>query len=260
MRLKKLALLGITALGLCAWMQSPTAIVFVLAGQSNMVGFGSIAELDDTVKTQPANVEFYLEGEQTSMASQGAAGPEFTLAAVLSRSIPNRKIVLIKYARSGTSLLAWAPDWEAERAAITENHQAGPLYENLLDQVRTITQDKRVELGAVFWMQGERDARYPAAAAEYEANLVTFIEAVRRDLHAPGLPFIYGQVNPPSASYQGAAAVRLAQNRAERRVGNAKLVSTDGLTKGADGVHYDAQGQMVLGRRFAEAYLELRKK
>ena len=259
MRLLVAVLAGVAVLGGTGVMQSPPAAVFILAGQSNMLGQGQIAELDVSLRRQPANVEFYLTGVRSSMIAQPTVGPEFSLASGLSQSMPARQIVFIKYALGGVSLLAWAPDWVATQAALTENEQVGPLYRNLLDQIGSITRNKTVEFAGVFWMQGERDARYPVAAREYETNLAGLIQRLRRDLETPGLPFIFGQVNPPAATYPGIADVRSAQVRIARTVSDTKLVPTDDLTKLADGVHYDTLGQASLGRRFAQAYLALRK-
>lgn len=173
MRLVVTVFAGVLVLGGTGVTQSPPAAVFILAGQSNMLGQGQIAELDVNLRREPANVEFYLTGVRRSMIAQPTVGPEFSLASDLSQSMPARQIVFIKYALNGVSLLAWAPDWVVTQAALTQNEQVGPLYRNLLDQIGNITRNKTVEFSGVFWMQGERDARYPDAAREYETNLAS---------------------------------------------------------------------------------------
>ena len=45
------------------------------------------------------------------------------------------------------------------------------------------------------------------------------------------------------------------QQQVNSRIWNTRLVSSHGLGKSYDKVHYSAQGQMELGRRFANAYL-----
>jgi hypothetical protein len=249
----------LTAWAAVALAQAEAPLVFVLAGQSNMVGQGDPAELDEDLKRQPPGVAFYLAGVPSDLAAQRTFGPEVSLAEELSRAIPDRELVIIKYALGGTSLLAWAPEWTPEAAEVTDNAQAGPLYRNLLDQIRTITGDRTVEFGAVFWMQGERDARYPAAAADYGSNLTGLIQRLRDDLAAPTLPFIYGQVNPPAEAFAGRDAVRSAQIDVSRTVPGAMLVPTDDLTKQPDDLHYDTGGLLALGRRFAAIYRSLRR-
>lgn len=77
--------------------------------------------------------------------------------------------------------------------------------------------------------------------------------------HARDLPFIFGQVDPPADRYPASEEVRNAQRAAERLIPRSKMVSTEGLAKHDDQLHYNTAGQLELGRRFARAYLELRK-
>ena len=68
---------------------------------------------------------------------------------------------------------------------------------------------------------------------------------------------IAGHINPPSDMYPALEAVRRAQERVAEEDAGVVLVSTDGLSKQGDRVHYDSRGLLELGRRFADAYLEL---
>ena len=49
--------------------------------------------------------------------------------------------------------------------------------------------------------------------------------------------------------------MRAAQERAAGEIPEGYLIETDDLGKQADRIHYDASGQIALGRRFAEAWL-----
>lgn len=235
-------------------------IVFVLAGQSNMVGQGNTGELAPELKTTPPNVEYYLDGKRTDFAHQSTFGPEVAFSHELARAYPDKIIVIIKYATGGTSLMAWSPEWNAERAALTWNRFSGHLYERLMKIIREVNGQPGARYVAVVWMQGERDAQYREAGRQYAANLKALVHALRRDLKSPDLPFVLGLVNPPTAGYPGLDLVRKAQQEAEKALPNTALVATDGLTKHRDDLHYDTQGEIELGRRFAAAVLELRKK
>jgi hypothetical protein len=105
-------------------------------------------------------------------------------------------------------------------------------------------------------MQGERDARFPEAGRQYKENLGTLISHFLQDLDAPDVPFLLGHVNPPAEAYPAVEEVRAAQASVARAVDNARLVSTTGLSKHPDNLHYDAAGQIELGQRFAQAFLE----
>ena len=255
--------IGLIALACSAaavtWLAAQTAApqVFILSGQSNMVGQGRTADLPDALTRLPPNVTYYLNGEPTSFAAQPQFGPEVSFTHELANAWPGEPIIVIKFAVGGTSLLAWAPEWRQALARRTRNENQGPLYQRLMGYIASAEIGPRPRLAAVLWMQGERDARYPLVGWRYRSNLTTLVERLRQDLESPTLPFIYGQVNPPMLRYPGFAIVRKAQAEAERTIPFATMVSTDGVSKHDDDLHYDSEGQLELGRRFARAYLEL---
>ena len=106
-------------------------------------------------------------------------------------------------------------------------------------------------------MQGERDARYPEAARMYLPNFEKLISRIRNDLNTPDLPIFFGQINPPHTKFPAVEIVRAAQTQAAKNIHNVKLISTDGLEKRRDQIHYNFAGQIGLGKRFAKAYSEM---
>lgn len=235
--------------------------VFVLTGQSNMVGLGDPKQLPEELRTTPANVEFYLDGHEAQLAGQKTFGPEVGFAHELAKAMPGERIVIIKFAAGATSLLAWSPDWTKQIAAVTENEKDGPLYAMLVKHVQACPRFKPPASGiaAIVWMQGERDTKYPPAGEAYGQNLKTFVQRLRQDLKAGEAPFILGQVNPLPEGRPAVEPVRAAQKKAEAEIPATKMVSTEGLTKRPDHLHYDSAGQIELGKRFAEAYLAMAK-
>ncbi len=91
--------------------QTGETLVFVLAGQSNMVGQGDVAKLSEDLKQLPPNILLYLNGERADFADRNHFGPEIGFAHEMSRAHPREAIILIKFAVGGSSLLAWAPEW-----------------------------------------------------------------------------------------------------------------------------------------------------
>jgi len=232
-------------------------MVFLLLGQSNMVGMGRSVELAASDTLMPSNVVYQEDQATLRPWDTPRLGPELTLAQQLGPAFPDRQIILAKHAIGGTSLLDWAPDWDSTRAAITGNQWTGPMYEHAMAMADSIAAREPVEFAGVFWMQGERDARIAEAGVEYNDNLRTLIEALRRDLDRPELPFIMGRVNAPADRYPALEAVREAQVRAAESIPGVQLVNTDDLSMHNDNLHYDTEGVMEMGRRFAAAYLAL---
>ena len=233
--------------------QSNLPLVFILAGQSNMVGQGVTAELTADQMTTPSNVTYLMETGETGLFDRTRFGPEVSLVPRLAQAWPDRELIFVKHAVGGTSLLAWAPVWDAARAELTRNAEVGPLYTQLLAILDRHELRGEAEIGAVFWMQGESDARYPEVAAEYLDNLTTLIAAFRDDLQNTELLFLMGRANPSPERYTELPVVQRAQQRTADDLAAVRLIDTEGLSKREDGVHYDTAGVLELGRRFAAA-------
>ncbi len=220
--------------------------VYILAGQSNMMGKGKTHQLPAFLKRQPNNVEFYYQGRKRQLAKFSHFGPEVSFAHAISRAFPNDKHIIIKHVATGSSINQWLP--------------GSRLFDGLLRQrgfVKVGTQANKIvnkKVDAVIWMQGEKDARSASNANRYESNLKRFIMGVRRQLDSPHSVFIMGQINPEDQAFHMLETVKQAQVNTQRALPRVKLVSTDGLGKIYDNVHYNTQGQMELGKRFARAY------
>lgn len=232
-------------------------LLFILGGQSNMVGHGEVVELPEADRAWPATVRLVNSKGEVEQPPLATFGPELGLARTLAAALGDRQIILAKHAVGGTSLLAWAPAWTATGAARTGNEKHGALYPALLAVARQAGLGK-AEPGGVFWVQGERDAKTPPVAAEYQANLTALIAAFRRDLASPRCPFILARVNPPPDQYPALARVIGGMEAVVAADPLTLLVSTEGLSKKSDRLHYNGPGQLALGTRMAEAWLKLR--
>ncbi len=234
---------------------SAEELVFILAGQSNMAGQGNTAELSPAYRRPPANVTFYYNGYKAPLDRFAHFGPEIGFAHEISKRFPHSKIKLIKFAVGGTSLLAWAPNWNAAKARLTHNASAGPLFKKLIKTAHINFDENNSTLAGVLWMQGETDAKYPVVAKQYVKNLNDFIYALRHTLKTPNALFIMGSVNPPEDLFPATSIVQQAQKNAAAHIRNLRLVNTQDLPKRNDHLHYNTEGQLELGKRFARAYL-----
>ncbi len=231
-------------------------LIFILAGQSNMVGQGKASELSPNYRRPPNNVEFYFNGYKAPLNRFKHFGPEIGFAYEISRRYPHDTIKLIKFAVGGTSLFAWDPIWDPNKAHLTRNASAGPLFKKLLKTIRIQYDEKKSELSGVIWMQGESDAKHPSAAQQYANNLNRFVSQLRTELHAPNVMFIMGGINPPAQLFPYTSVVQNAQKDAPSRIRNLRLVNTNDLSKRNDNLHYNTAGQLELGKRFARAFIK----
>jgi hypothetical protein len=248
-------------------------LIFLLSGQSNMVGSGYSADLPNTDDYKPyrkhlKNVSIWNVREKSWQPLQLGKrfGPEIGFAHALSSSHPGKHIGLVKYAAGGTSMDKWAP--------------GGKLYTRLMTASQDATRNAPdAKLAAMLWHQGESDSDTKEVAEAYHGKMIQFVESVRKDTNNPNLLFILGQINP-AKSYCGrprflhADIVKKAQT--ELKVANTVMIKTDDcemnpyhaglncpkeaqIPKNEDNIHYSGKGQIKMGRRFAKAYLENRK-
>lgn len=231
--------------------------VILLAGQSNMEGLGKVSDLSPM---NFDNIHFFDFGLNSNMKKpSGNFGPEIGLAKTLSENFPNRKFIFIKYAIGGSSLLDWAPKYDAEKAKITGHPEFGNMYAKLLELTDSLTNGLNTKPVAVLWMQGERDARVPEAGKDYYKNFKHLIQSLRKDLGYKSMPFLFGKVNPPRETYLALETVNKAQFKTIEKIKNTFLISTDNLDKWGDNLHYSSKGQLELGERFGEKLVEIIK-
>ena len=152
-------------------------------------------------------------------------------------------------------------DWKDDlKKANNENKK--PNYEPLLETVKeAVSQAKamfhtdRVEYDGLLWVQSERDDTSPETAAMYEANLRALIRNIREDLKVPDLPFLFADANVRLY----VDVLRGGMKKVVREVPNTRCIPIDDLPRNG-GVHYNTQGQIMLGKRFAEVYLDVTRK
>jgi hypothetical protein len=249
-----LMLLLLNGLVWCVSLGHAQTKVYLLAGQSNMVGWCSNSGLPPELQQPRPDIPIYWQNYwqylQPGLGSDsGKFGPEITFGWDMFDSLPDNNIVLVKYAVSGTTL--WN-DWRATD---------GVEYVNFINKVNNaLSSVDEPEIMGMIWMQGEFDAYPPTStlsyAQAYEQNLTDFIESIRSDLGLPDMPFVIGQISE-SPVWTWGDIVRQDQLNVSRTVPNTSLVVTSDLGILADGMHYNASGTMTLGSRFADATLDL---
>ncbi len=119
-------------------------------------------------------------------------GPELQFGHVLGDAL-REKVLLVKCAWGGKSLYR---DFRPPSSGGT----VGPYYLKMLADIRTAVaaQKERCELAGFVWYQGWNDGVNPKTAVrEYEENLVNLILDVRRELSAPRLPVVIGELTGP---------------------------------------------------------------
>ncbi len=213
--------------------------VFILAGQSNMNGFGYNKDLPEDLKAfqevyifqgssvpdgdsgggrgkwdllRPGNGTGFKTDGKTNMLSD-RFGPELSFAQKMKELFPGEKIALIKYAREGTSIdsLAaagfgcWDADFKGKNGLNQYDHflktLKNALYETDID--KNGKKDDLIPSGIV-WMQGEGDASYTEEiAGRYYIHLKTLMNQMRAALLTDDLPVVIGKISDSGKNEAG---------------------------------------------------------
>jgi Ca2+-binding EF-hand superfamily protein len=257
---------------------------FILAGQSNMVGWGDSTKLPDDLRSGNDRVLMFEDGRWQSLrpfepANQGQRrvgltefhfGPEIAFANKLAKAWPEETIGIIKFSIGGTSLLAWKPDWSKEDADRVGQGRHGSLYKKLTEKVDQARKARDIEIVGFLWLQGGGDMKKVDVAKEYLDNLTSLVAAVRKETGVADLPFIYGSSRrtgiPDDLSnlepkvregrYPAAQWVLKAQFDAQKAIPNSKMVILRDIEKHPANVHYNTAGQLAVGKLFTAAFLE----
>lgn len=272
---------------------TPTYRLYLLAGQSNMEGYGDVAELSPEERGPVADAVIYhpasVPDDEASAPSadwrplaprfgsayppdgvtEGQFGPELSLGRALAKDGP---VALVKYARGGTALMAgvsgygsWDPDYGGGEGVNQSDHAAAALEAAMRasDVDGDGTPDRLVPSGIV-WMQGEADAYdSAAAAADYEANLAQVIARLRSFMGTDDLPVVIGRIvdsRPPGGASVMAYATDVQESQARFAASDpcvALVTELPASAELADGWHYGAADQLALGRAFAAALDEV---
>ncbi len=233
--------------------------VFALMGQSN-AGDSAITfpGMDPVLLAPQENLYQYSAWPAETftwdaMAPHGSGnkyfGAELSFAHAMSTQL-GEPVAVIKVSYSGTSLwYRWLPDPSVYPTAPND------LYAPALAKVQTATAGL-VDLGyeptlaGIMWIQGEGDANTDWSAMAYDDNLLMLVDALRTDLNAPDVPFLYNQLHV-NVARNYPELVRESQVNAAALGTNMHLVNIDDLSLNVDSVHFPALTQIELGRRFA---------
>lgn len=232
--------------------------IFLLGGQSNMQGYGTLEELPTTpvnLQAGQSDVRIYELGWLRNLAprpnnpNDHDFGPEILFGRNVADALPDENIVLIKGAWGGTNLYS---DWDPA---------SGSRFNNFISTVTAglnavVQPGDTYKIAGMLWTQGESDARGAETSEQYEENLTGFIAAVR-DLYGADMPFFLSRLSDVQTNIAPVylANVRTGQANVAAIDPNAYLVDTDGFGILPDNLHFDASGQIDLGEAFATSYL-----
>ncbi|BCX50326.1 hypothetical protein HAHE_42340 [Haloferula helveola] len=270
--------------------------IYLMAGQSNMEGWGTWFESDDVTQnpnlvdpTDPfpltqTDVDGYspplsqvwvshpageratgplVPGFGASSGNSGTIGIELSMGHQLAGANTN-PFFFHKSDKGGTTL---GGDWRPPSAVAARGGQVGPLYLNAIKQWHKLLSDlertygdyegQGFEVAGFIWLQGWNDYGNAAFLAEYHDNVVDLAHDVRTDMGIPDLPVIISDC----PSYPGVTAheeMVLAKQQAVADL-NAELPGSAAYVSSA-GVGDSGEGGAYHWNFTASNYIEMGKR
>jgi hypothetical protein len=224
--MKKTSLLIITTVLLTLSAEAAEKHLFILSGQSNMQA------LDPSVSFTPA--------------VEAAFGKE--------------NVIVVKDALGGQPIRRWYKKFET-------SEPTGDLYDRLMKKVDAAIEGERLKSVTFVWMQGERDAREKNGDV-YADSLRGLRDQLAADLDRDDLNFVIGRISDfdmNNRRYPHWTKIRETQVAVADSDPRAVWIDCDDLNSGMNSnskvvendLHLSVKGYELLGRRFAEAAIEL---
>ena len=228
--------------------------LFLLVGQSNMAGRGTVEPQDEVPKPHVLMLnrdkQWVPAVDPLHFDKPGAGvGPGRAFGLALAERDPQITIGLIPCAAGGSPIAVWEP---GQTWAQTQSHP----YDDAVRRARAAMASG--VLKGILWHQGESDCNSNKAAI-YPSKLEALVARLRTDLQAPDVPFLAGELatfaGKPSTPAKD--AVNAALRALPQTVPRTGFVPAEGLTDRGDKLHFDAKSAREFGRRYAEIFFSI---
>lgn len=227
--------------------------VFILAGQSNMAGRGVVEPLDTLpdarIFTLNKNYEFVLAKEPLHFYEPSRTGLDcgLSFSKTLLENVPDSvSILLLPAAVGGSTSRQW-------------------LGDSIKRGVRLLTNFKKcVEIGkrngiikGILWHQGEGDAN-PGDIIMYEERITNLFKLFRQISENNSLPILIGELGTYSDNENWMKINKIIHSYVISDP-NTAVIFTGDLKEKGDKEHFNSEGQRILGKRFANCFLNFLK-
>lgn len=228
------------------WLRVPNR-VYLVAGQSNAVGFGVESQLPSYISPGQtlSNVKYWGNGYSAwSDMVAGNTNASRYFGYELPLGYLTHPSYIIKYASGGTNLhTQWDPDGANNS-----------IYDAWLTTVTNALNALTVpyQIVGMAWMQGESDSN-TGNASNYETNLTEFISSVRTAVGFPKLRFGIGKIYAPNGNQTYINIIRSAQQSVADADDNIFTIETNDLSL-HDNIHYDGTSLITMAERFISGF------
>lgn len=205
--------------------QAEKVHLFILSGQSNMVGMN----------------------------------PDSSFTPTVTQALAPDKVIVVKNAWDDQPICRWHKQWKpATDRKVSGDDVHGDLYDRLMSVVRPAIKGKELATITFCWMQGERDAM-ELHGEVYADSMRGVIQQLRTDLNRPDVKVVIGRLSDHANGKNHWDNVREAQVEVTKTDPLVSWVDTDDLNGPKDDLQYNEAGYTELGKRFALSALGFNK-
>lgn len=226
-----------------------------------VIALATIISINNGFASEPGKYLFILSGQSNMVGLD----PNTSFTPTVEKEFGKDNVVVVKDAQGAQPIRRWYKKW---KPAKNDGPKAtGDLYDRLMTKVRLAIKDNTIKTVTFVWMQGERDAREKHGEV-YAASLKGLIDQVRGDLRRKDINFVIGRLSDFDMSqkkFPHWTMVRKAQVEVAEANPSGAWVDTDDLNDGKktkdkenkNGLHYSVEGYKILGKRFAGKAIQL---
>lgn len=225
-------------------------MVFIMAGQSNMAGRGQVEPQDTLVNkrifTISAEGRLVYAKEPLHFYEPARTGLDcgYAFANRMLEQLPGVNILLVPAAIGGSSISQWLGD---------SLYRGVKLLSNFKEKTALARQYGNI--CGILWHQGESDANARSIPL-YRDRLKTLFATFREIAGNEKLPVLIGELGAYSKDKENWQSInREIHAYASAQTWSAVIPTGDLLHKG-DTVHFNTEGQRLMGQRFADAYIK----
>lgn len=230
-----------------------SVLVFIMAGQSNMAGRARVEPKDTISNKRILTIndqgELILAKEPLHNFEPSKAGLDCGVSfgtSILNKILENYYVLILPTAVGKSNIEQWINDSICGGIKLLSNYK------------------EKIEIGkrygaikGVLWHQGENDALNDGNILMYEKRLSILFTKFRQIAQNDTLPIIIGELGSFSKENEKWQHINLAIHEYSKKDIYSRYVFTQDLNHGGDRVHFDAEGQREMGRRFADKYLDI---
>ncbi len=226
--------------------------VYIMAGQSNMAGRAFVAP-QDTIHNNKILIinktnDLIYAKEPFHFYEPKMKGLDLgmSFSKELLKKIPDSvSILILPTAVGGSSIEQWLEN---------DNHRGIPLFENFKEKVAFGKTYGTIK--GILWHQGESDTAKQTTINNYDKNLSLLISKFRTVTNNKKLPVIIGEIGSYSKNKENWKQLNLKMWSYTKTDTLTKIVSTQDLKDKGDKLHFNAKSIRILGKRYAEKFLE----